>query len=117
MISHAEQEEGAVVSDEPQKPPDEIEVLLPGFIEAQANVQAGVPCLVGTRIPFYVGMGWVWESLDRPRQEHLTREQIIALAAFDAGFEWHRSRKRQADWQKRVAHWWAEYNRMQGYTP
>ena len=70
------------------KYPAPVEVLLPGFTVATANIQAGEPCLIGTRIPTYVGMGWVWESLDSPklrRLEGLTREQIIALAAFDAG--------------------------------
>ena len=89
--------------------PAPVEVLLPGFIVATANIEAGVPCLVGTRIPVFVGMGWVWDSLDDPGSEDLTREQIIALAAFQAGYEWHRGRKRRAAWEEAVQQWWAGY--------
>jgi uncharacterized protein (DUF433 family) len=85
-----------------------VEVLLPGFIEASSGMQFGVPCLIGTRIPHYVGQGWVWESLDAPRYEGLTREKIIALAAFDAGYEWHKSRKRREKMGEEVAKLWAK---------
>jgi len=98
--------------------PAPVEVLLPGFIVATANIQAGEPCLIGTRIPAYVGLGWVWESLDDPQSEHLTREQIIALAAFEAGYEWHRSRKRRAAWEEAVQQWWTAYHlRTYGKEP
>ena len=93
-----------------------VEVLLPGFIVATANIQAGEPCLVGTRIPTYVGLEWVWESLDSPRSRRiggLTREKIIALAAFQAGYEWHRRRKRRAAWEQAVSHWWDEYDQRE----
>ena len=75
-----------------------VDVLLPGFIEASNHIQWGEPCLKGTRIPYHVGLGWVWESLNSKRDrklEGLTRENIIALAAFHAGYEWHKSRKRR----------------------
>jgi uncharacterized protein (DUF433 family) len=93
--------------------PAPVEVLLPGFIIATANIQAGVPCLIGTRIPFSVGLGWVWDSLESPYLEDLTREQIIALAAFDAGYEWQRRRKRRAAWEQTVKDWWDEYYRRE----
>ena len=86
-----------------------VDVLLPGFIEANSAIQAGVPCLKGTGIPFYVGLGWVWETLDDAQGrllEGLTREQIIALAAFHAGYEWHRSRKRRRKMDEEVRRLW-----------
>ena len=82
-----------------------IDVLLPGFIEASSGIQWGEPCLTGTRIPYYVGLGWVWETLNSKRyrkMEGLTRERIIALAAFDAGVDWQRSRKRRAKMREEV---------------
>jgi len=97
--------------------PAPVEVLLPGFIEATANIQAGEPCLVRTRIGFYVGLGWVWESLDDPTSEGLTREEIIALAAFHAGYEWHRRRMRRAMWEQAVEEWWAEFNQREYGKP
>lgn len=74
--------------------------LVPGFIEAHSGVQGGAPCLVGTRVPAYVGMGWVLEYLLENDSKglasnHLTREQAIALAAFDAGVEWQTKRARR----------------------
>ena len=86
-----------------------VDVLLPGFIEANSAIQAGIPCLNGTRIPFYVGLGWVWEGLNDPkarRLDRLTREQIIGLAAFHAGYEWHRSRKRRRKMDEEVRRLW-----------
>ncbi|MDZ4250937.1 MAG: hypothetical protein U0990_12750 [Candidatus Nanopelagicales bacterium] len=92
---------------EPRK--EHVEILLPGFIEASNEIQFGAPCLVKTRIPFYVGLGWVWECLsDVPSRkvEGLTRENIIALAAFHAGYEWHRKRKRRKDMTLAVRELW-----------
>ena len=87
----------------------EVDVLLPGFIEANSGIKFGAPCLIGTGIPHYVGLGWVWESLDDAhcrRLEGLTRENIIALAAFEAGYEWHRSRKRRKKMDEAVTELW-----------
>lgn len=75
--------------------------LVPGFIEAHSGIQSGSPVLMGTRLPAYVGMGWVLEYLLREdggkglRGNGLTREKAIALAAFDAGVEWQRNRGRR----------------------
>lgn len=85
------------------------DVLLPGFIEASSGVQFGEPCLKGTRIPFYVGLGWVWQALDSKQDralERLTRENIIALAAFHAGFNWHKDRKRRKTMTDAVRELW-----------
>ncbi len=86
-----------------------VDVLVPGFIEAHSGYQFGSPCLKGTRIPYYVGLGWVWEELDAPEgcsSEGLTRENIIALASFHAGVEWQRSRKRRKRMTEEVAKLW-----------
>ncbi len=86
-----------------------VDVLLPGFIEASSGVQFGAPCLKDTRLPTYVGLGWVWDTLDDRhgrRVEGLIREQIIALAAFDAGVEWQRSRKRRKRMDDEVKRLW-----------
>ncbi len=74
-----------------------VDVLLPGFIVADSQVQFGEPCLIDTRLPWYVGQGWVWEYLDDPEKVHpgLTREHIIALAAFHAGYRWSQRRARR----------------------
>lgn len=90
--------------------PTLVDVLVPGFIEASNHIQFGAPCLKSTRIPYYVGLDWVWECLDRPRwrrDNQLTREQIIALAAFDAGVDWQRSRKRRLAMDEAVKQLWA----------
>ncbi|KKM88470.1 hypothetical protein LCGC14_1258470 [marine sediment metagenome] len=89
-----------------------IDVLLPGFIEANNAIQFGTPCLTGTRIPYDVGLAWVWEMLDDKRCQGwgLTRERIIALAAFHAGVEWQRSRKRRARMKDEVNALWEEIN-------
>ena len=84
------------------------EVLLPGFIEANSGRQFGEPCLIGTGIPF--SATWVWEYLDRPEGVPATREQIIALAAFEAGYEWHRSRKRRRKMDEEVTKLWERIN-------
>lgn len=83
-----------------------VEELVPGFIEANSGMQFGAPCLIGTRITY--DSGWLWEGLDRPslRPEGVTREQIIALAAFHAGYEWHRSRKRRKKMDEEVTKLW-----------
>lgn len=83
-----------------------VDVLLPGFIEANSGIQFGEPCLIGTRIPFSVGLGWVWEELEDPYDKRLTREDVIALAAFQAGYEWHRSRKRRKKMEDAVSALW-----------
>ena len=87
-----------------------IDELLPGFIEANSGMQFGEPCLIGTRIPFSVGLGWVWESLDSPEGVPATREQIIALAAFCAGYNWHRSRKRRKKMDEEGTKLWERIN-------
>ena len=89
---------------------DYVDVLLPGFIEANSARQFGEPCLVGTRIPFSVALGWVWDSLDSPEDVPATREQIIALAAFNAGYNWHRSRKRRKKMDDEVTALWERIN-------
>lgn len=95
-----------------RRPEDEYDitdVLLPGFIEACSTRQFGEPCLKGTRIPFSVGLGWVWESLDAPaarKLAFLTREQIIALAAFHAGYKWHQQRARRKAMDDAVENFW-----------
>ena len=94
-----------------------VDVLLPGFIVADSARQFGAPTLVGTRIPTYVGLGWVWEVLDRAEEENLTREQIIALAAFEAGVEWQRSRKRRKRMAEAVDAGWAEESEMRWDLP
>lgn len=99
------------------------DVLLPGFITASSGVQFGEPCLTGTRVPWYCGLGWVWEYLDKPKRRkelgietvngkpYLTRERIIALAAFHAGYEWHKSRTRRKKMTDAVRELWEQINR------
>ena len=94
-----------------------VDVLLPGFIEADSGIKFGAPCLIGTGIPHYVGLGWVWESLENPANEELTREQIIALGAFQAGYEWHRSRKRRKKMDDAVTELWDRITVERDYGP
>jgi len=78
-----------------------VETLVPGFIEAHGGIQFGSPCLIGTRLPTYAT--WVWYYLDDPKgltEEGLTREQVIALCAFQAGVEWWQSRNRRKRFQE-----------------
>ena len=94
------------------------DVLVPGFIVASSGVQFGDPCLMGTRIPY--DATWVWEFLDRPADcaPGITREQIIALAAFHAGVEWRRSRKRRHLMAEAVKQLWRDINaEAQAPTP
>lgn len=94
--------------------PEYVDVLLPGFIEADSHIQFGAPCLVGTRVPFYVGLGWVAELIDNSKglkANRITREQAIALAAFHAGFNWHKQRNRRKCMDDAVRDLWAEINR------
>ena len=90
-----------------------VDVLVPGFIEASSGVQFGEPCLKGTRFPFSIGLGWLWEYLDKPdelKEMRLTRDQVIVLAGFHAGFEWHRGRKRRKAMWDAVDRLWEQIN-------
>ena len=100
-----------------RRPEDEYDitdVLLPGFIEASSQIQFGEPCLKGTRIPYYVGLGWVWDALNSKQDrtlEGLARENIIALAAFHAGYKWHQQRTRRKKMVEATRRLWEQIAR------
>lgn len=91
-----------------------VDVLLPGFIEAHSARQFGSPCIAQSRVPAYIGLGWVWECVERPQMldaERFSREQAIALAAFQAGVDWQRSRKRRKRIGEAVHVGWEKHRR------
>lgn len=91
------------------------EELVAGLIVADAEVQWGEPCIVGTRIPFCAT--WVGEYLDKPQmleELRITRDMALALIAFEAGYEWHRQRKRRWAMDAAVDRVWADFRQMEG---
>jgi len=88
-----------------------VDTILPGLLEAHAGLQFGAPCLVGTRTPTYVGLGWVWECYGNAhvaKVEGLSQIDVVALAAFDAGVQWQRSRKRRQRMKDAVTAGWEQ---------
>ena len=62
-----------------------VDDLFPVLIVALSGIQAGCPTLKGTRLPTYAT--WIWHELGNAETEIIpyTREQIIAVSAFEAG--------------------------------
>lgn len=81
-----------------------VDTILPGFIEAHSGRQFGEPTVINDRYP--CSAGWAWEYLDDPEKASMTREQIIAACAFEAGRDWQRSRKRRQRIQQAVHDGW-----------
>jgi len=84
-------------------------VLVPGLIRVSPWHKFGAPTLVGTGLPYTIGR----IALEDPENWEISREQAVALAAFQAGVEWQRSHKLRKQVTEMVEEVWRQHYREQ----